>query len=108
MIDYSNLPNDQFEKVFSNISDAILHYPYWDRNSNFFRTCCLNCGIIRYNDFPLDFYLVKKDYYDLLFCSSCWENIEAQSAKRDVKFDTKYYCYKEIIRDIECPELEQI
>src|SRR5688500_3894621 len=108
MIDYYNLPNDQFEKVFSNISDTILHYPYWDRNSNFFDSCCLNCGIIRYYDLPMDYYLVKKDYYELLFCKDCWEEIERQHLKRkSVKFDTEYYCYEEIIKGIESPELEK-
>jgi hypothetical protein len=66
---------DQFEKVFGNISDVILHYPYWDRDSHFFDSCCLNCGIIRYYDLPMDYYLLKKDCYDLLFCSKSWKNI---------------------------------
>ncbi len=109
MIDYANT-GDQFEKVFANISDAILHYPYWGHmGSNFFNSCCNNCGIIRYLHLPLDFYLVKKDFYELLFCSNCWKEIEKQHMKRrkDIKFDTEYYCYEQIIKEIESPELEQ-
>ena len=46
----------------------------------------------------MDYYLVKKDCYELLFCSKCWENIEVQSAKRDVKFKTEKYVYEEILK----------
>ena len=108
MIDYSKIPEEDFEKVFANISYAILHYPYWDRDSNFFNSCCRNCGLIRYYDLPLDFYLVKKDCYELLFCKDCWEEIERQHMKRKgIKFDTEFYYYEEIIKGIESPDLEQ-
>lgn len=77
MIDYSNVPGDQFEQVFSNISDAILHYEWWGHmGSNFFDSYCINCGTIRYYDIPRDYYLVKKDCYNLLVCKDCWEEIE--------------------------------
>ena len=55
----------------------------------------------------MDYYLVKKDCYNLLFCKVCWENIESEHAKRrDIKFDREFYCHKEIIEDLENPELE--
>ena len=105
MIDYSKVPEEDFETVFRYISDAILHYKYWSRDSNFFSCCCFDCGIIRYYDLSLDFYLVKKDCFDLLFCKKCWENIESEHAKRrrrgGLKFETEYYCYEEIIREKE-------
>ena len=107
MTDYSNLSNETFEKVFENISDAILHYQYWNRDSHFFNSCCLNCGIIRWYDIPRDYYLVKKDCYNLLFCKGCWENIESEHAKRGIKFNTEFYCYEKIIKEIESPDLER-
>lgn len=55
----------------------------------------------------MDYYLVKKDCYELLFSSKCWENMEVQSAKRDVKCKTEKYVYEEIIKDLENPDLEQ-
>lgn len=100
MIDYYNISEQDFEQIFANIEDAILHYPYWDRNSHFFNSCCMNCGVIIYYDLPIDYYLVKKEYYDLLFCKDCWEDIAFQSAKKGVKFETEYYCYVEIIKDL--------
>jgi hypothetical protein len=108
MIDYSNVPEDQFEKVFANISDAILHYQYWDRDSHFFNSCCIHCGTIRYYDIPMDFYLVKKDCYELLFCKDCFEEIEKQHMKRGIRFEVEFYCYEEIIKEIESPDLDSI
>ena len=108
MIDYSKIPEEDFEKVFANISDAILHYPYWDRDSNFFNSCCRNCGLIRYYDLPLDFYLVKKDCDELLFSSKCWEDIERRHMKRKgLKFQRMKYVYEQIIKEIESPDLER-
>ena len=108
MIDYSNVPKDQFEKVFSNISDAILYYPYWNRDSHFFDSCCFSCGIIRYYDLPMDYYPVKKPCYELLFCKNCWEEIKSEHAKRKgVKFETEKYVYQEIIKELESLDLEQ-
>lgn len=100
---------ETFEKVFANISDTILHYQWWSHLvSNFFNSCCNNCGIIRYLDLPLDFYLLKKDFYELLFCKDCFEEIEKQHMKRKyIKFDTEFYCYEQIIKEIESPDLEQ-
>jgi hypothetical protein len=106
LIDYANT-GDQFEKVFSNISEAILYYPYWNRDSHFFDSYCFSCGTIRYYDIPRDYYLVKKDCYNLLFCKDCFEEIETQHMKRGIIFDTEYYCYEEIIKEYENPELEQ-
>jgi hypothetical protein len=107
MIDYSSVPESEFSNVFKYISDAFQHYPYWNRDSNFFRNYCDDCGIIRYLELNTDFYVVKKEYYDLFFCSKCWEEIKTQSAKRNVNFDTKYYCYEEIIKELESPDLEK-
>ena len=101
MIDYYNVLPEDFEKVFANIEDAILHYPYWNRDNNFFRTCCINCGVIRYYNLPLDFYLVKKEYFDLLFCSQCWEEIESISKRKGIKFNTEKYVYEQVIKEIE-------
>lgn len=106
-IDYSTVPEEEFSNVFKYISDTILHYPYWSKDSNFFRNYCENCGIIRYLELNMDFHLVKKDCYELLFCSKCWEEIERQSAKRGVKFETEKYVYEEIIKEIESPDLEK-
>ena len=58
----------------------------------------------------MDYYLVKKDCYELLFCKDCFEEIERQHMKRksvQVKFDTEYYCYEQIIKEFENPDLEQ-
>lgn len=109
MIDYSNVRGDQFEKIFAKISDAILHYPYWNRDNHFFDSCCIHCGIIRYYDIPKDYYLVKKEYYELLFCKDCWEEIESEHAKRrkGVKFQTEKYVYEQIIKEIESSDLER-
>ena len=73
---HANIQGDQFEKVFANYSDAIIHYPYWNRDSHFFNSCCVHCGIVRYYDLSMDYYLVKKEYYEQLFCKKCWEEIE--------------------------------
>jgi hypothetical protein len=78
---------DDFENVFQNITDAILHYQYWSRENNFFNCCCINCGIIRYHDLPLDFYLIKKEYHDLLLCGNCFTEIRNQNLKRNMIFE---------------------
>ena len=59
---------------------------------------------------PIDFFLVKKDCYDLLFCSKCWEEIESEHAKRrkGVKFSTEKYVYEKVLKEIESPDLEQV
>lgn len=95
------------QEVFANYSDSILYYPYRNGDSHFFNSCCVHCAIVRYYDLPLDFYLVKKEHYELLFCKSCWENIESEHEKRNIKFDTEYFCYEEIIKDDENPDLKK-
>jgi hypothetical protein len=40
-------------------------------------------------------------------CSKCWKEIALQSAKKSIKFDIEYYSYKQVIYDLENPELEK-
>ena len=110
IINSSTIPAEDFEQVCANISDAILNYRYWGhRDSNFFNCCCMHCGVIRYYDLSLDFYRVKKDCYDLLFCKDCWEEIERQHImkRKGVKFETEKYVYEQVIKEIESPDLER-
>jgi hypothetical protein len=52
-------------------------------------------------------YQCEKDCYDLLFCSECWEEIDIQSVKKGIKFETKKYVYEQVIKEIESSDLEQ-